>query len=868
MKRNSSTERFISEQHRRDQAIPPLTAVVVILSVTLLVIWMLHPSFAPVEKWRWLRASWIAGISLAFVTSLTIAKLRRRTLLNSAAKLDEKLDASARLETATALQHEENPLARAQRNETEKFLQQTPLPSRRRMLPTLGALVVLLTLAHAVTLICWTRSIKSIDGKVAASATEKKETPARASIEWNSPEVETTAVAIEEVPLESIADSTRGLTNVVLEIAVNGEPKLTQLLPALELKQAGRHPLKTSIYLDRLEVKTYDMISYHLRAQRVDGSQLPPTVSPVQFVQIKPMREDTFVCAGGDKPSQCFNYVSALKAAQLRLMKENFALAHAEISRSNRDWSEANVRVGDEQKLLAEKAAEVIALMATNNYPAQIFTLVEQLQPLMTQAADKIQKQENQPALPPQGKALGLLTEVEKYLLNSIKLAGTSTQPPANDPFKKAKNLELKKHPLTKAGKIDALAKEQSRLAGDLARTDSASAIKLPAPDAKDENAIGGTPAEQQTEIKRRINEFLKDEAMEPDALKHLQESYSSAGVSEQRLAEGDIPGAREPAAETARELQQTASALRAAGKQSAKNKLADALRELAAAAETARRASTLGSDAEAREQTEKTQKAVEEAARRLAEAAREQQEQGATNAAARLSEMAGLLESESLKQMLNDSRAKPRDAKTAEALASRLDQLAERAAKERNTSGLSRSELTQLTEKLDRARVNMQRLASSCSNPNSSSLGDPKGGAVNPDANFASKDGWLPSRLGKKQQRLASELMDDLREGALDALSVVPSSNELADLRKALRGGSVNDDKKLVELVSTIDLPLEGLIRLLRSEITQTRRIHQLTTQEIEQAPLAYRPAVAEYFEKLSKDYQPAKSGNGAAEK
>ncbi|MEP6662801.1 MAG: hypothetical protein ABJC04_03955, partial [Verrucomicrobiota bacterium] len=822
MKTNSSNaQRFVSEHHRADQGVPPLLALIAGLTGTLLLVWTWHPSFAPVEKWRWLRVSWIAGIALAVVIALTISRLRRRTLLRSAAKLDEKLDASARLETAISLQHEEHPLARAQRDETEKYLEQTKPISRRRILPLLGATVGLLALAHLFTLFCWTRSMMPVHGAVASAAVPaKNESPARASIEWTLPEVETTAVAIEEVPLEAIADSTRGLSNVVLEIAVNGEPKLSQPLPDTELKKPGRHPIKTSIYLDQLEVKTYDMVSYHLHAQRVDRNKLPSTVSPVQFVQVKPMREDVFICAGGDKPSQCFNYVTALKAAQLRLMKENFALANAEINHANREWSEANTRVGDEQKFLADKAAEVIELMATNHYPPQILTLVEQSQPLMKMAAGKIQKQENQPALPPQGKALGMLTEVEKYLLNSIKLAGSSTQPPANNPFNKPKNLELKNHPLTPAGKIDALAKEQSRLAGDLARTDSVSAITLPAADAKDEKAVGGTPAEQQAEIKRRINEFLENETIEPDALKHLQESHSLAGVAQEHLTQGDISAAREPAAEAARELQQTANVLRAAGKQSAKNELADALRGLAAAAGNMRRAPTLNSDAEAREQIENAEKAVREAARRLTQAASEQQAQGATNASARLSEMAGLLKSESLQKMLDEAQAKPRDAQRSGALASRLDQLAERAAKERNAGGLSPSELTQLAGKLDRTRVNLQRLASSCSSPGSSGSNGTSGGASasgtrnnSPDNDgggensggkkntekggvAASEPGpdqtagfppsnlpgtetaalagsgpsKSPSHLTEKQQHLALELMDDLREGVLDA--------------------------------------------------------------------------------------------------
>src|SRR5262249_9183429 len=197
--------------------------------------------------------------------------------------------------------------------------------------------------------------------KPTAEIAQPKEAPT-ASIEWQSPEPEATATAIEEVPMEAEATSTSGLRDLVLKVEVNGEPKLAQPIKD-DLTKPGKHPLKLSVYLDQLDVKTYDIISYHLSAQRIHGSKLPPTVSPVQFIQVKPMREDTFVCAGGDKPSKCFNYVTALKASQLRLMKENFTLANADISKSSAEWRGENSRVGTDQNELAARTDEVIELM-------------------------------------------------------------------------------------------------------------------------------------------------------------------------------------------------------------------------------------------------------------------------------------------------------------------------------------------------------------------------------------------------------------------------------------------------------------------------------------------------------------------------
>jgi hypothetical protein len=117
------------------------------------------------------------------------------------------------------------------------------------------------------------------------------------------------------------------------------------------------------------------------------------------------------------------------------------------------------------------------------------------------------------------------------------------------------------------------------------------------------------------------------------------------------------------------------------------------------------------------------------------------------------------------------------------------------------------------------------------------------------------------PTTAGAEEQRqqLALELVDDLREGTLDAMAVVPKSSALAKLRETLErvshsGGS---PRNVVALASEISPPLGGLISVLYAELAHCQRQHELTDPQIEQAPAAYRPAVADYFEQLSRDYQ-----------
>jgi len=61
------------------------------------------------------------------------------------------------------------------------------------------------------------------------------------------------------------------------------------------------------------------------------------------------------------------------------------------------------------------------------------------------------------------------------------------------------------------------------------------------------------------------------------------------------------------------------------------------------------------------------------------------------------------------------------------------------------------------------------------------------------------------------------------------------------------------------VEAYGRLNDPLATMINLLRAELDRSTRQHELTDQDIEQAPPAYRAAVAEYFERLSRDYETA---------
>jgi hypothetical protein len=142
--------------------------------------------------------------------------------------------------------------------------------------------------------------------------------------------------------------------------------------------------------MDQLGVKAYDIVSYHLHAQRNGLQKLPETASPVQFVEIKPPREDVHECPPTKNPGKCFNYLAAIKSAQLRAMKDNFALAHTELPRDGKEWEDENQRVGADQNTLAEKTGEVIQMLTSNDAPEEIVGLLQRAEPEMADAGQKI----------------------------------------------------------------------------------------------------------------------------------------------------------------------------------------------------------------------------------------------------------------------------------------------------------------------------------------------------------------------------------------------------------------------------------------------------------------------------------------------
>jgi hypothetical protein len=932
-------EELLRHHYRWMRAGMALFVVCIGLLATLAGLWIAHPSLASWKDWDGIGTAWLAGIGASVLAGVALWLLRRWSLRETAQRVDERLQSMNRLETATQFSKINDPLLRAQRQETAYFLGKTPAHRKLRRFPWMVVALWILLLGHAATWLIWARPwVRPVAPAVAVAP---KPTPAPlpvATIHWVTPKSETQAAPIEEVPLEANADSAGGLQDMTLKISVNGEQKLVVPVSAAELAQGGAHKIDTSIYLDQLNVQPFDMVSYYLQAQRItDRPNVPATVSAVQFVQVKPFRDDIAEQSSKNKgmtaeQQDMVAKIGGLKVAQLRLLKENFTLAHAEIGHDVPEWKQENQRVGGEQGLLETKAGVALDAMIKAGAPAQIVDLITQAKPLIGAASKKIIATQNEPALPDQGKALADITEVEKYIHKVIMHAPTQPGKPEQqtpDPFAKQRDVVLKQRAKTQAGEMELLAQEQQRLADDLAKNKIASDAPAPGT-APDPSKITGTPAERQTQVSQRVDALLNGQDFDADTTGHLEKTHESALASLHQLDADDPAAAREPAAAAAQELQAAIDAMNRAGQEKAQQQMAADLRIMNEAAEQARNAPAQQSRQQAQQAAEKAAQQAEQVRKDLANAAQQQQETGSTAQAARMAALANALNDKKLRDQLAKLKAAPQDKAAAENAAQHLDDLASRMQPQRPPGGPTQAQIASLIDRMQRAQLNLARLAQ-MSPPQPPTPGLPPAGMPQPGipqpaqgqpAGAAGQPGQKPSAMNQpgqpgaqhqpggqqgqqgqatagakggqqngaggddltgaekpdenhrasggghdsdnSQAQFTRSLVEQIADDTDVSASYLPNSPTIMQARtrvQAVASTVLKDNHPTTPVIAygRLSPDLNTIISLLQAQLAQSGRQHELSDQLAEQAPPAYRAAVADYFERLSRDYQPA---------
>jgi hypothetical protein len=108
------------------------------------------------------------------------------------------------------------------------------------------------------------------------------------------------------------------------------------------------------------------------------------------------------------------------------------------------------------------------------------------------------------------------------------------------------------------------------------------------------------------------------------------------------------------------------------------------------------------------------------------------------------------------------------------------------------------------------------------------------------------------------QRDQYAREVMQDVGEETAEARAMLPQATETQELDAVVNGGSGDGTAgQVVVMFGKIQAPLDAVIGLLQAELQRSERQYRLNDQSADKAPPAYREAVADYFERLSRDYK-----------
>jgi hypothetical protein len=768
------------------------------------------------------RLDWIPGslaleaahvvlvLAAALVLVFWIRRARRLDAASLARRLDAELSLSARLEASAELAADPSALAAAQRADAAQHLATRPAPPATAWFSALATLALALLLLLTQLSLLGYRSLRP-----APDVALPAELPPdiSASLTWQTPESEIKATAIEEIPLSALAATKTGLRDLTLEIAVNGDPRLS--LPfspetLAKLSAPGEHRLEYDLYLDEVGVQEFDLVSYHLRAQRDTPAPAPVVASPLQFIQIRPAREDALRMTGGPGAS-CVPLLIALKTAQLDLLKQNFLLAHAPLDRAETLWREENTRVGEEQTTLATRTAELRDLAIAEGMPPLLVDNLGLAMPLMLAASAQIKATKNEPAATPQGQALSLLVAAEKLLRKVVVEGGgrgaPRSTPPIADRFKDKQQFKLPPRAQTPAGELESLAQAQSEAAAE------------PAKD----------PLAEQAALAERLAKLEAAKSLDPAAREKAAQAARDAAEAARQLAAGDAEAARAPSAAAAQALREAAAAQEAAGLSAAQAELEKIRREINAAehlADPAERAAALAAAAE-----------------KLRAEAAQQQETGSAAAAKELAQAAAKTE-----VAASDAGASP--PKPAPPSPSDANSKAE---------GQGQGEGPGSGPKPPGSPPSP---SNSPGSPPGSSLPSASRAAAQAQAALTPRDQAL-ARAARQLNRAASPdtpaqtALTELELGA-DFASVLLADPTAEELVRILRDNTRRDELPAGNagvIPENLRDPVARLIAMLEAARLGGGRDEQVRRFNPDDFDPAYRPAIEAYFEKLSRD-------------
>jgi hypothetical protein len=239
------------------------------------------------------------------------------------------------------------------------------------------------------------------------------------SVSFTKPGRDTSASPIEEVFLEAKAEDDYGIGSLDLVYSINGGAEKTVKLfngsKRMTAVSAGH-----TLYLEELDVKPGDSVSYYARAfdnNSVGGQQ--KGTSDLYFVRVRPLQKDFHRAdsqagggGGGDQVGQLSQQQRQIIAATFNVQRDRKTMTPQRLR-------ESSVVVGLMQKRLREQVTELVANFATRvgdqaERFRKITDFLKQSMPEMQTAEGKLQGASPEAALAPEQHALEFLQKAEE----------------------------------------------------------------------------------------------------------------------------------------------------------------------------------------------------------------------------------------------------------------------------------------------------------------------------------------------------------------------------------------------------------------------------------------------------------------------
>lgn len=735
----------------------------------------------------------LSAIGVFIVLGLGARVFSRRTLHDTARRLDERPGARNRLEAVAELGPRTDSLAAALRAEADGYFAQEPLPRSYAWPATIAALAVLLIANVTVLGPGWRSALGALAPKPETAASKPAAAPAL--LRWVTPSQEISVAANEEVPLEAEATSAGGMTGVSLHVTRNGEPLAP--IPVVNQLGAGRQQVASALQLAAMSLEPFDVVTYFLKAEST--STASPVSSPLQLVQVENKADVKWGEACSNCSSGCLlDVVRRLKRDQIGVMRDSVALSPGGIPRTEPNWTKLVATVAERQSEIQQETTTIVDELTGSSVPREILAALSEAKTEVDRAATELARSEPASAVEPEGRAIARFAAAERSLAKNIVLRREA--PP------KETVADLPTRENTPAGRLEKLASEQSKVADQLATRASAAGI-----------------SSEQERLARDIAKLAAEGELRNNVTTQVKDAADAAKEAALQLAQQDTLAASEPAARAAQALNDAVATMEATGRARGNEELLATQRALLRSATDLQRVLPTESKRAAHEVAERVAR-IEHEAR---ESALRQQQQGSTEVAQRLIELAKAIAQSSVGRDLAALASRPsaaEDPKTEQdmnAAARKLVHLAQQGAE-------SAAGFVDMSKTLARSLEELNRTQGSLNKP------DIKG---------------VAPKVGRDPKGIV-----DLYENALlHAQRLTNLDPRERSLPPPPGPGSTAAQRS--EYAAALSQRLAGLIQMATMTKPDALRPQILATGRAGEAPPAYRSSVASYFEALARD-------------